>query len=261
MKGEQRGGLPDGSSALLLAAGRPRHRSAGSKRKPSKAGDWILFSGWSTQENSCVACCRRFTCVGVRVGTKYRLIPLQFDRPSFFRPARNCKCSSLVQGCPARIMTTLLITPTPAPYTCSRACRLPSAHLSSSSRWCRCCWPLVASRRAVPAPAAAWEAARKPSSPTGRSTHISESSVLDVKREAKRTDVAPSGVSCKILTVLKTVLNQLSLAVILIGRTSKGVCSFPCPWTSTSTLPPRMLACMNAVGHVKQLNVCPINGI
>lgn len=30
------------------------------------------------------------------------------------------------------------------------------------------------------------------------------------KREAKRTDVAPSGVSCKILTVLETVLNHFS---------------------------------------------------
>jgi hypothetical protein len=87
-------------------------------------GWWLeLHPGLEHAGKSRVACYRQFTWVGVRVGTKYRLIPLQFDRPSFFRPARNCKCSSLVQGCPAHIITCLLITPAPAPRACPRACR------------------------------------------------------------------------------------------------------------------------------------------
>ena len=40
------------------------------------------------------------TCVGVLVGTKYRLMPLQFPLPSFFSPAKNCRCSVSLHGCP-----------------------------------------------------------------------------------------------------------------------------------------------------------------
>lgn len=41
-----------------------------------------------------------FTCVGVRVLTNSRDIPRQFERPSFFSPARNARCSSIVHAIP-----------------------------------------------------------------------------------------------------------------------------------------------------------------